>query len=119
MRPAVDGPAALAPLAGYFAALAEPTRLQMLQQLRGGECSVGELAMRCGRPVATVSRHLALLARAGIVVREARGASVYYRIADEAVHALCGLVCDAVAREATRRAAQGRALAEHRPAPPR
>ena len=46
-----------------------------------------------------MSRHLSLLAQRGMVVRESRGTSVYYRIADPAIYALCDLVCGSIARK--------------------
>ena len=41
---------------------------------------------------ANISRHLSTLAKHGMVIREARGTTVYYRIADESIYALCDLV---------------------------
>ena len=38
----------------------------------------------------------------GLVVRESRGTSVYYRIADESIYALCDLVCGNIARQMER-----------------
>ncbi|HTP95881.1 MAG TPA: metalloregulator ArsR/SmtB family transcription factor [Burkholderiales bacterium] len=93
-------PAALARLAAYFQALAEPTRLRILNLLRGGERSVGELAELCGHSAANISRHLATLTSHGFVARESRGTSAYYRIADKSVYALCDLVCGNIGRQA-------------------
>ena len=56
-----------------------------------------------------VSRHLALLTTHGLVARESRGTSVYYRIADPSVYQLCDLVCGNLARQ-FERAASERAL---------
>lgn len=95
---------ALEQVASYFQALSEPTRLSLLNLLRGGERNVGELAQLCGYTSANVSRHLALLTQHGLVERESRGTSVYYRIADESVYALCDLVCGSVARQLERQA---------------
>ena len=95
---------ALGQVAAYFQALSEPTRLSLLNLLRGGERNVGELAQSCGCTAANVSRHLALLMQHGLVAREGRGTSVYYRIADESVYALCDLVCGSVARQLERSA---------------
>ena len=95
---------ALSQVASYFQALAEPTRLTLLNLLRGGERSVGELAQATGFTIANVSRHLALLAQRGLVLREGRGTSVYYRIADESVYALCDLVCGNIAQQFERQA---------------
>jgi DNA-binding transcriptional ArsR family regulator len=58
---------------------------------------VGELAQLCGYTSANVSRHLALLMAQGLVARESRGTSTYYRIADESIYALCDFVCDKIA----------------------
>ena len=98
---------ALRQVAAYFQALSEPTRLQLLNLLRGGERNVGELAQLCGYTSANVSRHLAYLTQQGLVARESRGTSAYYRIADESVYALCDLVCGSIERQ-LERAANGR-----------
>jgi len=100
---------ALEQVAAYFQALSEPTRLSLLNYLRSGERNVGELAQLCGFTAANVSRHLALLTQHGLVERESRGTSVYYRIADKSVFALCDLVCGNVARQLDR-SARGRAV---------
>jgi DNA-binding transcriptional ArsR family regulator len=112
--PSMEGmPAeALAHIAAYFQALAEPTRLQILNLLRQGERNVGELAQLCACTSANVSRHLALLMQHGLVRRESRGSSVFYRIADESVYALCDLVCGAVARRLERSAQESAAFVQ-------
>jgi len=96
---------ALAEIAAYFQVLAEPTRLQILNLLRGGERNVGELAQLCGFTAANISRHLALMSKQGLVAREGRGTSVYYRIADPTIYQLCDLVCGNIARQLQRSAA--------------
>lgn len=104
--PTMDGlPAeAIEQVATYFQALSEPTRLQILNLLRQGERNVGELAHACGCTSANVSRHLAVLTHQGFVAREGRGTSVYYKIADPSVYALCDLVCGNIARQFERTA---------------
>jgi len=92
-------PEALEQVAAYFQTLSEPTRLQILNYLREGEHNVGELAELCGYTAANVSRHLAMLTKHGMVARESRGTSVYYRIADDQIYALCDLVCGNIARQ--------------------
>lgn len=91
--------AVLSDVAAFFQALSEPTRLRVLNQLREGERKVGELAELACTTTANVSRHLSLLQQRGIVLREGRGTSVYYRIADPAIYDLCDLVCGTVARQ--------------------
>jgi DNA-binding transcriptional ArsR family regulator len=95
---------ALLQVAGYFQALSEPTRLQILNLLREQERNVGELAQLCGFSSANISRHLALLTQHGLVTRESRGNSAYYAIADESVYKLCDLVCGSIARQLERTA---------------
>ena len=90
---------ALEQVAAYFQALSEPTRLQILSLLREGERNVGELAELCGYSSANISRHLAVLSQHGLVARNSRGSSVYYRFTDESVYALCDLVCGSIARQ--------------------
>ena len=97
---------ALVQVAQYFSALAEPTRLRILNCLREREHNVGELAGRCACSQANVSRHLSMLAKHGLVAREGRGTAVFYRIADPSVYALCDLVCGNLARQLDMRTAQ-------------
>jgi DNA-binding transcriptional ArsR family regulator len=114
---------ALEKVASYFQALSEPTRLSLLNLLRSGERNVGELAQLTGFTPANVSRHMAMLTSHGLVRRESRGTSAYYRIADPSVYQLCDLVCGNLARQLERVATE-RALfvdrSTQRPtAPPR
>jgi len=95
---------ALEQVAAYFQALSEPTRLRILNFLRGGERSAGELAQLCGYTGANISRHMAALTARGLVARESRGTSAFYRIADDSVYALCDLVCGNIARQFERTA---------------
>jgi DNA-binding transcriptional ArsR family regulator len=86
-------------VATYFQALAEPTRLRILNLLREEEHNVGELAEVCGYTAANMSRHLAVLMQQGFVKREGRGTSVYYQIADPTIYALCDLVCNRITQQ--------------------
>lgn len=91
-------PAALDHVAQYFRTLAEPMRLRILNVLGTGEMSVSDIAEQVDSSVANVSRHLAQLARHGLVARTHQGTSVLYRIEDPTVHELCELVCGSIAR---------------------
>ena len=88
---------ALQHIATYFRALSEPLRLKILNALREREHNVGELTELCECTQANVSKHLSLLAQAGIVERETRGTSVYYHIADARIYEICDLVCGQLA----------------------
>jgi DNA-binding transcriptional ArsR family regulator len=50
-----------------FTALADPTRRRMLETLRAGERSAGEIERTLGAPQPTVSKHLKALRLAGLV----------------------------------------------------
>lgn len=88
---------ALGHVADYFRALSEPLRLRLLNALRDGPLNVGELTLLLGCSQANVSKHLGLLAKAGLVRREARGTSVFYEIADARTYEMCDLVCGQIA----------------------
>jgi len=88
-------------VADYFRAMAEPQRLKILQSLRGGPRNVGELTELLACSQANVSKHLALLAKVGLVERSAQGTSVFYRIADARTYELCDLVCGQIAQRLT------------------
>src|ERR1700754_5215785 len=63
-------------------AAGEGTRLRLLSLLSDGEHSVKDLTEILGQSQPRVSRHLKLLADAGLVTRNAEGAWAYYRLAD-------------------------------------
>jgi DNA-binding transcriptional ArsR family regulator len=98
-------------IAERFRLLSEPTRLRLLDLMADGERSVGSLAGELGCTQANVSKHLALLADAGLVHRRRDGLHTYYGVADPAVFALCGQVCETLRRHADARAAALRAPA--------
>jgi ArsR family transcriptional regulator len=70
------------PLADHFQALADPTRLRILSLLRIMELSVGELAQVLGQSQPRVSRHLKILADAGVVERRKEGSWVFLTLSD-------------------------------------
>ncbi len=61
-------------------AMAHPSRLFILEELEKGEQCVCDLTAMIGADVSTVSKHLAVLKQAGIVVDEKRGNQVFYRL---------------------------------------
>lgn len=66
--------------ANILKAMAHPSRLLMLQELAGGERCVCDLQKLIGADISTVSKHLALLKKFGLVEDERRGTWVYYRL---------------------------------------
>jgi ArsR family transcriptional regulator len=80
-------------IADRFRVLSEPIRLRLLNLLRNGEMTVGELTAACRASQPNVSKHLRLLTDSGMLRRDQRGNTVYYSIADESIFKLCDLVC--------------------------
>jgi DNA-binding transcriptional ArsR family regulator len=78
-------------IASRFRALADPTRVRLLQLVLNGERPVGELARALGQPQPKVSGHLAVLRRAGLVTTRRAHRLVYYRPADGRIAALLEL----------------------------
>jgi DNA-binding transcriptional ArsR family regulator len=60
---------AVDPLSGTFAALADPTRREILARLAEGDATVGELAEPFPISFQAVSQHLKVLERAGLITR--------------------------------------------------
>ncbi len=63
-----------------FKALSDPTRRRILELLRPGPLSAGELASSFGITNATISHHLSVLKEAGLVTDEKRGKYIYYEL---------------------------------------
>jgi ArsR family transcriptional regulator len=68
--------------AEFFQALAHPTRIAILEQLRDGELSAGVIIERLGMEQANVSQHLAVLRSKQIVVNRKVGNQVFYSVRD-------------------------------------
>ena len=63
-----------------FRALADETRRDILEYLRGGPRTSGEIADQFHSSWPTISRHLAVLRAGGFVVSERRGQTIYYEL---------------------------------------
>jgi len=87
-------------MAAKFRMLADSTRLAILRVLMQGERSVNQVVDETGRSQANVSKHLKMLAEAGLVARRKAGLQVFYRLDDSLVEKLCKLVCETIAHEA-------------------
>ena len=71
---------------------ADPKRLMILEELRSGEETVGDLAEAISVPHAVASRHLAVLRERGAVLTRREGTSVFYSLADTRIGEACQLV---------------------------
>jgi ArsR family transcriptional regulator len=82
-------PEAAADLAARFKALADPTRVAIVNRLAGaGEVCVCNLVDEFELSQPTISHHLRLLRDAGLVEAERRGTWAYYRLVPEAFEGL-------------------------------
>ncbi len=90
----------LSRIAEVFKAMADPTRLKVLHTLHEGELCVSAILDLVGGSQANVSKHLAVLKRAGLVDSRRDGLNVFYRIVDEGVFIICRNVCDSLEERA-------------------
>ncbi len=83
-----------------FRALSEPTRLLILQELKGGSKTVNELVASVGTSQPNISKQLKVLVDGGLVSKEQRGIFVHYQMHGDFVLRLCDLVCERLNHEA-------------------
>jgi ArsR family transcriptional regulator len=82
-------------LASGLKVIADPTRLRLLSLIQaqpGHEACVCHLTEPLGLSQPTVSHHLKVLLRAGLVEREQRGSWAYFRVREEPLEALRALL---------------------------
>ena len=88
-------------IAMRFRVIGEPMRIRVLDALRDGPLTVNELADALGASQQNVSKHVGVLAQAGLVGRQKDGNRVRCFIADDSVFALCELVCGGLRAQVT------------------
>ena len=79
--------------------LASPARLRIIDALRAGELSAGEIAQAIGARKANASQHLAVMRQTGIIEGRRSGTSVYYRLANPKVIQACELMRDVLVEQ--------------------
>ena len=84
-------------VAVFLKSMAEPTRLKILRSLHDGERTVSEIMEETGANQSNASKHLSLLTSAHIVTFRKIGTSVYYKISDPNITAICDTVCRSIA----------------------
>ena len=73
---------------GVFKALADPTRRQILQDLKAGELSAGDIASHFRISAPSISRHLGVLRGAGLIQERRDANKIFYSLVDDRL-ALC------------------------------
>lgn len=81
-----------AEVAALFRVLAEPMRLQLLEELRGGPRQFGDLAEAVGGALSWTSKQLKALHEAGLVARRREATKVWFSLSDEVPEELVALV---------------------------
>ncbi|MBV9662132.1 MAG: winged helix-turn-helix transcriptional regulator [Acidimicrobiales bacterium] len=82
-----------------FKALADPTRRQILQDLRGGEMSAGDIAGRFTISAPSISRHLGVLKGAGLIAERRDANRIYYSLVEERLAVCVGRFLSVVCPE--------------------
>src|SRR5262245_34930705 len=79
-----------------FRALADPTRRQILQELKNGELAAGEIVGRFHISGPSISRHLSILKSADLVSERREGTRILYRLEPEQIAGAVGDFLSAV-----------------------
>jgi len=79
-----------------FRALADPTRRQILQDLKQGELAAGQISERFPISGPSISRHLAILKAADLVSERREGNHIFYRLEPEQIASAVGDFLSAV-----------------------
>jgi DNA-binding transcriptional ArsR family regulator len=88
-------------IAQRFRLLGEPTRIKLLDAMRDGPVTAGQLQAVVGASQQNVSKHLAMLVDSGTVRRVKEGNRAYFSITDESLFDLCEQVCGSLRRQLT------------------
>jgi DNA-binding transcriptional ArsR family regulator len=85
--------------ASVFRALADPTRRQILQDLRAGEMTAGDIASRFTISGPSISRHLSILKAAGLVAERREANRIFYSLVEDRLANCVGGFLSAVCPE--------------------
>ena len=83
--------------AKLFRGFSDPSRLSILDTLRNGALTVGEIVETTGLSQSNVSNHLGCLRDCGLVTAEQKGRFVYYELSDKRVGQLLMLADELLA----------------------
>ena len=103
-----------------FKALADPTRRRVLELLRDGARTAGELSDHFPVSKPTMSAHFSVLQEAGLIEAEKEGRTIYYRVRlsvlEDALLGFAGALGIGAAASGVQRPAQGRSTLRRREA---
>ena len=83
-------------MAKVVKAMAHPTRLFIIDELKKKPHCVCELTEMIGADISTVSKHLSVLKNAGIIYAEKRGNNVYYHLRCDCVLNFYNCIIDVI-----------------------
>jgi DNA-binding transcriptional ArsR family regulator len=83
--------------------MSNATRIEIVHILRDGPQRVSEIARIAGYPQATISRHLGVLRKGGVVNAHRHAQGVIYQIANPKIVNICDLMREVLVEEASRR----------------
>ncbi len=83
-------------IAYRFKILSEPMRLKILRAICSGEKTVQEIVNEAQASQANISKHLSMMYESGLVERRKDGLKCYYRLADDNVFKVCGLISKSI-----------------------
>ncbi len=72
--------------------MANPKRLQIVNLLKNGELSVGEIVRAMGIPKANVSQHLSIMRQKGLIISRREGTAIFYRLASPKITEACSIM---------------------------
>src|SRR5438128_11508257 len=101
----------MAHASAVFRALADPTRRQILQELKNGELAAGEIVNRFTISGPSISRHLSILKHAELVVERRDGNRILYQLQPERI---AGAVSDFLSTVCPTQILQRRRVARRR-----
>jgi DNA-binding transcriptional ArsR family regulator len=78
--------------AALCSTMAHAKRLAILEVLKGGEASVGDIAGILGSSISTVSQHLRIMRDKNVILARKDGRTVYYRLSNPKIAICCALV---------------------------
>jgi ArsR family transcriptional regulator len=91
------------PQQSLFKALADPTRREILRELKKGSATAGELAQKFPITRASLSHHFGILKAAGLLRDQRRGQHIVYSLNTSVMEEVAALVLDLLGKPAARR----------------